>query len=47
MGFLVATPIFLAWMLTFAIGHDTVFPKSFADKVDSARLPLDKIGWAF
>jgi hypothetical protein len=46
-GFSVATPIFVVWVLTFSIGYDKVFSKNFVRKLDCTRLNLQDIGWYF
>ena len=44
-GLAITTPIVLAWMLTYMIGFDSVFPASFIDKVDINKVDLKKWGW--
>lgn len=40
-GAVAMTALFLPWMLTYAIGQDSVFGSSFYRKIDSSRLDLD------
>lgn len=46
-GATIVIPVFLAWMLTFMIGYDSVFSKSFVNKFDASRLDLEEYGWVF
>ena len=43
----VVTPLFLTWMLTFAIGYDRVFSSGFVHNLDAQQLNLEDIGWVF
>ena len=38
--------MFVAWLLTFSIGYDRVFPRSFLDKWDAREIALDNY-WVF
>ena len=43
---MVASPIFIAWLLTFSIGYDRVFPQSFIDNWDASNIDLENY-WVF
>jgi hypothetical protein len=45
-GFSIVSPILIAWLLTFSIGYDNVFPKSFVDKWDVRNIDLNTY-WLF
>jgi hypothetical protein len=45
-GFSIVSPIFIAWLLTFSLGYDKVFPKSMVDKLDVSDIDL-RLYWLF
>lgn len=46
-GFAVISPIFLTWMLTFSIGYNRVFSKSFTDRWDAGKIQDLDLYWVF